>query len=53
MALATNGSTSFVIFVYAELKWYQVDLRTASGSGLGGSGMSAGSANASDSLPVK
>ena len=52
-ALVTNGSTSFVIFVYSELKWYQVDLRTASGSGLSGSGTSAGSASGSNPLPVK
>lgn len=52
-ALATNGSISFVVFIYSELKWYKVDLRTASGNGLSGSGTSAGSASGSNPLPVK
>ena len=32
VALASNGSVSFAVFVYLELDWYQVDLRTTSGS---------------------
>ena len=53
VALVTDGSTSFVIFIYSELKWYQVDLRSASGSGASGSGTSANGASGSSPLPVK